>query len=75
MRPRQLNGSNNAQGGCTFGCTKSDYCGDGIVDTNLGEQCDLAALNGVPLDANGNPTDAGGTIECTSSCQIPIINR
>jgi fibro-slime domain-containing protein len=71
----KLNGSNNAQGGCTFGCTKSDYCGDGIVDTNLGEQCDLAALNGVPLDANGNPTDAGGTIECTSSCQIPIINR
>jgi hypothetical protein len=33
------------------------YCGYGIVDTNLGEQCDLGANNGQP----GQP--------CNSSCE------
>jgi len=40
--------------GCTIGCTKPHYCGDGIVDTNLGEQCDLGANNGQP----GQPCDS-----------------
>jgi hypothetical protein len=44
--------------GCTFGCTKPHYCGDGIVDTNLGEQCDLGANNG----QKGQP--------CDTQCQI-----
>ena len=39
--------------GCTVGCTKPHYCGDGIVDANLGEQCDLGDLNGLP----GQPCD------------------
>jgi fibro-slime domain-containing protein len=39
--------------GCTLGCTKPHYCGDGIVDANLGEQCDLGDLNGLP----GQPCD------------------
>jgi hypothetical protein len=60
------------------------YCGDGIVDTNQGEECDLGKLNGVCLDASGNPPDGGQgypgdagcpedtQIYCTMSCQIPL---
>jgi hypothetical protein len=48
--------------GCTFACKKPHYCGDAIVDTNLGEQCDLGtALNGQA----GQPCDA--------NCQIVIV--
>ncbi len=46
--------------GCSFGCLKPHYCGDGIVDTNLGEQCDLGALNG----QSGEP--------CSSTCQYVL---
>ena len=62
--------------GCTFGCMKPHYCGDGILDTNLGEQCDMGALNGVPVDANGNPTgpNTGGWVLCNTDCMIsPIL--
>ena len=41
------------------GCPLCAHCGDGIVDTNLGEQCDLGKLNGVCFDAQGNRADAG----------------
>ena len=61
------NGKNNGNytigqpGGCTLGCMTPHYCGDGIVDTNLGEQCDLGtALNGAPGQ------------KCDSNCQIII---
>ena len=70
----KLNGSDNGPDGCMFGCLMPHRCGDGSVDTNIGEQCDLGALNGVPLDASGNATTitAGGTVECTTDCKIPI---
>jgi hypothetical protein len=57
-----------------FGCLMPHRCGDGSVDTNLGEECDLGALNGVFLDASGNASTlaAGGTVECTTDCKIPI---
>jgi hypothetical protein len=35
--------------GCGPGCRKPHYCGDGIVDTSFGEQCDNGAANGHSL--------------------------
>jgi fibro-slime domain-containing protein len=69
----KLNGSDNGPDGCMFGCLMPHRCGDGSVDTNLGEECDLGALNGVFLDASGNASTlaAGGTVECTTDCKIP----
>jgi hypothetical protein len=43
--------------GCTVGCTQPHFCGDGIVDTDQGESCDLGANNG----KTGQP--------CDSQCQ------
>jgi len=34
-------------------------CGDGVVDTFYGEQCDFGRLNGVCLDSQMKPLDAG----------------
>jgi len=31
--------------GCTNGCTRPHYCGDGIVDADYGEMCDLGTLD------------------------------
>ena len=42
------------------------HCGDGILDTSLGEECDLGPLNGV-LRA----TDGGGCLYCSTDCRIP----
>jgi hypothetical protein len=60
------------QGGCTFGCTKPHFCGDGHVDTDRGEECDLGSNNGVTLDRNKSPsTDPSALVYCTSVCKIP----
>jgi fibro-slime domain-containing protein len=32
--------ANNQCGGCSAQCTRNPYCGDGIPDTQCGEQCD-----------------------------------
>jgi len=56
-------------------------CGDGVVDVTHGEQCDLGRLNGVCLDDQGNPLDAGQwnpgdcPVGCSTMCLIPIINH
>jgi cysteine-rich repeat protein len=44
--------------GCSIGCTKPHYCGDGVVDASLDEECDLGASNGRP----------GFT--CSSTCRV-----
>lgn len=60
------------KGGCTFACTKPHYCGDGNVDTDLGEECDMGALNGVAVDADGAPSQAADAqILCAADCTIP----
>ena len=46
-------------GGCTATCTFPSCCGDGIVDADEGEQCDLGNNNG--------PNSA-----CSDKCQIQI---
>jgi cysteine-rich repeat protein len=56
--------------GCDAGSV--GYCGDGILQMNLGEECDLGPLNGMHLDQNGDPTDAGGCPSCTANCMIPL---
>jgi len=56
--------------GCDAGSV--GYCGDGILQINLGEECDLGPLNGMHLDQNGDPTDAGGCPSCTANCMIPL---
>jgi choice-of-anchor A domain-containing protein len=53
---------------CSFSC-REHWCGDGVVDRALGEQCDLGVLNGRTQDAAG---DIGA---CTASCQIPNLPR
>jgi len=52
---------------------RAPCCGDGIVDPQSGEMCDLGPLNGVAVDVNGNPTDGGyGVVLCDFRCQIPF---
>ncbi len=55
------NGTVGGADGCTIGCQIPPYCGDGIVDTDLGEQCDLGALNG------------DGNSSCSADCHIIIL--
>jgi fibro-slime domain-containing protein len=63
------NGKNNGiqygPDGCTLGCTRPHFCGDGRLDTDRGEECDLADKNGVPSTESGQPY-------CTSDCRILI---
>jgi len=67
------NGSNLGPGGCTFGCTTPHYCGDGFIDTDQDEECDLGPLNGQTLDASGNPATGPGSKEvCTKNCKFAI---
>jgi hypothetical protein len=43
--------------GCTSACTVPHFCGDGIVDTDRGEECDFGPKNGTVL------------IPCSDRCQ------
>jgi hypothetical protein len=66
------NGTDNGQGGCTVGCTTTHYCGDGIVDTNRGEACDMGDKNGQTLDSQLAPSTASDAqVYCTTDCAIP----
>jgi hypothetical protein len=52
------NGTQYGGGGCTLGCTRAHFCGDSVVDTAQGEECDLGAANGGEL--------------CTDKCKLVI---
>jgi cysteine-rich repeat protein len=41
----RTNGAGYGEHGCTAACTLSHYCGDGFVDGDHGEECDLGPLN------------------------------
>jgi fibro-slime domain-containing protein len=71
------NGSNLGPDGCTFGCMTPHYCGDGITDTDRGEECDLGDLNGVPLKADGTKSDDPTTDNprCNKDCTIFVIRQ
>jgi hypothetical protein len=65
------NGMVDGKDGCTLGCRIPHYCGDGNVDTDRGEECDLGDRNGVKLDNNMEPTaDPAGIVYCTVDCTI-----
>jgi len=49
-------------------------CGDGVADTDLNEQCDLGANNGLTLNAQMQP-DPVGQVYCNADCTIPISVR
>jgi len=53
---------------CSYSC-REHWCGDGVVDRTLGEQCDLGVRNGRTPDASGN---IGA---CTAFCQVPNLSR
>jgi fibro-slime domain-containing protein len=61
--------------GCSIACKKPRGCGDGHVDTDLGEECDLAGNNGVKLDSQlqpvSDPNDPAGQVFCNTDCTIP----
>jgi fibro-slime domain-containing protein len=66
------NGENLGKDGCTIGCMKPHFCGDGITDTNLKEECDFGENNGKKLDREGNPSDAEDAfVHCLPDCSFP----
>jgi fibro-slime domain-containing protein len=65
------NGTAYGTTGCTLGCTRPHFCGDGRVDTDRGEECDLADKNGVKLDRDRTTAADSGQIYCTAQCKIP----
>jgi len=51
-----------AYGGCTTQCKYGPYCGDGVVQMDAGEECDLGtAMNTASYGTNG----------CTPGCKKP----
>jgi hypothetical protein len=66
------NGTQYGPEGCTLGCMRPHFCGDGRLDTDRGEECDLADKNGVKLDSSRAPsTDGSAHVYCTADCKIP----
>ncbi|WP_245768668.1 immunoglobulin-like domain-containing protein [Stigmatella aurantiaca] len=56
-----------ADGTCSFSC-QQQWCGDGHVDGEQGEECDEGYFN-------GRTRDASGTIgACTAFCKIPTLD-
>ncbi|WP_304608630.1 choice-of-anchor A family protein [Hyalangium versicolor] len=53
---------------CSYSC-HLNWCGDGHVDAELGEECDLGVANGRTNDPAGN---VGA---CTSFCKLPHSNE
>jgi hypothetical protein len=70
------NGDTSAEGNkCSISCRMPRSCGDGSVDTDLGEECDLAGKNDVKLDGRlepaSDPNDPTAQVFCTAECKIP----
>ncbi|MBV8763010.1 MAG: DUF4215 domain-containing protein [Deltaproteobacteria bacterium] len=53
-------GNNTSGDGCSADCTSTETCGNGVVDTAKGEQCDAGA-------ANSNAPNA----PCRTNCKLP----
>ena len=69
------NGDTSAGSKCSVSCKAPRTCGDGHVDTDLGEECDLAGNNGVKLNSQlqsvSDPNDPSAQVFCTTDCMIP----
>ena len=57
-----MNNSDSVYNGCTTQCKYGPFCGDSMVQSEAGEQCDDGGNNGVPYSA----TCGKG---CTSNCK------
>ncbi|MBN1206628.1 MAG: OmpA family protein [Myxococcaceae bacterium] len=66
LNGRLANPGENPAQTCSFSC-HLNWCGDGFVDTALGEECDDGINNGRTRDSSGN---IGA---CSSFCKIPDI--
>jgi hypothetical protein len=51
-------------------CPEGGYCGDGTINTELGEECDNGTSNGDPC----TPPYNGSCSYCNSSCKIITLN-
>jgi uncharacterized protein (TIGR03382 family) len=51
---------------CSFAC-RLNWCGDGVVDAEFGEQCDQGVYNGRTHDASGSIGS------CSGFCMIPDL--
>ncbi|HEY3255033.1 MAG TPA: fibro-slime domain-containing protein, partial [Polyangiaceae bacterium] len=65
----------DGQSRCSATCRNPRSCGDGVADTDLGEECDLGANNGAALDSNLQIASTGGQVYCTADCTIPVTIR
>jgi cysteine-rich repeat protein len=57
--------------GCGPDCKRPHFCGDGIPDTDEGEQCDFGSANG-PTDGSRGPLFDVPSSYCTGNCKILI---
>ena len=57
----------------SIACKRRHFCGDGISDTDLGEECDLGEKNDLKLDANLQPApdDPKAQVVCRKNCTVP----
>ena len=51
----------NTYGGCTTECKYGPFCGDGVVQEDADEECDIGKNNGTDLGKDG----------CTFGCKKP----
>jgi hypothetical protein len=74
--------ADNVYDGCTTRCSLGPHCGDSVVDTQYGEQCDFGEANGACFDASGKfagyPGDTGcppGTdVICATTCRVVSVD-
>lgn len=63
----QCDDSNAVSGdGCSTIC-KTEYCGDAVVQSGLGEECDGSNLNGSSCSTFGY---TGGSLSCAGTCKF-----
>jgi hypothetical protein len=72
----KANGSASGGGNeCSIACKSPRTCGNGVVDTDLGEECDMGVNNGLKLDSQlqpvTDPSDPNAQVFCTNDCTIP----
>ena len=76
---KQNGAAADAQNRCDLTCRNPRVCGDGVADTDLGEDCDLGPNNGLKLDEQmqpvSDPQSTAGQVYCTPECLIPVTIR
>lgn len=70
----ERNGATYGQHGCTAGCRRAHFCGDNMIDTLFGEECDLGDLNGRTLDGKLRPsTSPEAMVYCKADCTFSLV--